>query len=73
MEELPVSIRLNPFKLRDIPGKQVPWNPFARILPGRPSFTLDPLFHAGAYYVQDSSAMFPGHLFRKILQCIELK
>ena len=71
MEELPVSIRLNPFKLRDIPGKQVPWNPFARILPGRPSFTLDPLFHAGAYYVQDSSAMFPGHLFRKILSACD--
>ena len=24
----------------------------------RPSFTLDPNFHAGAYYVQDASSMF---------------
>ena len=67
MEEASVSIRLNPFKFRDVPGTQVPWNRYGRILDDRPSFTLDPLFHAGAYYVQDSSAMFPGHLFRKIL------
>lgn len=67
MGELPVSIRLNPFKFRDIPGTQVPWNSYSRILPERPSFTLDPLFHAGAYYVQDSSAMFPGHLLRGLL------
>lgn len=32
----------------------------------RPSFTLDPLFHAGAYYVQDASAMFVGWLFREV-------
>jgi 16S rRNA C967 or C1407 C5-methylase (RsmB/RsmF family) len=25
---------------------------------GRPSFTFDPLFHAGAYYVQEASSMF---------------
>lgn len=67
MGGLPVSIRLNPFKFRDIPGTQVPWNSYSRILPERPSFTLDPLFHAGAYYVQDSSAMFPGHLLRGLL------
>ncbi len=67
MAEASVSIRLNPFKFRDVPGAQVPWNRYGRILQDRPSFTLDPLFHAGAYYVQDSSAMFPGHLFRKVL------
>ncbi len=61
MAEASVSIRLNPFKFRDVPGAQVPWNRYGRILQDRPSFTLDPLFHAGAYYVQDSSAMFPGH------------
>jgi len=39
--------------------EDVPWGAgYCRILPERPSFTLDPLFHAGAYYVQDSSAMF---------------
>ena len=67
MAEASVSIRLNPFKFRDVPGAQVPWNRYGRILQDRPSFTLDPLFHAGAYYVQDSSALFPGHLFRKVL------
>ena len=68
MQDLPVSIRLNPFKGPDGPdGAPVPWSPWGRILPDRPNFTLDPLFHAGCYYVQDSSAMFVGHLFRKYL------
>ena len=66
MDTLPASIRLNPFKFRDIPGTPVPWNPLGRILGQRPIFTLDPLFHAGAYYVQDSSAMFVGYLFRQL-------
>ncbi|MBQ0078016.1 MAG: rRNA cytosine-C5-methyltransferase [Bacteroidales bacterium] len=48
-------------------GEPVPWNRWGRILAERPSFTLDPLFHAGCYYVQDSSAMYVGHIFRKIL------
>ena len=61
------AIRLNPFKGCDGPeGIPVPWSPYGRILETRPNFTLDPLFHAGCYYVQDSSAMFVGHLFRKL-------
>ncbi len=68
MEEASVSIRLNPFKGCAGPqGNLVPWSPYGRILESRPSFTLDPLFHAGCYYVQDSSAMFVGHVFRKVL------
>jgi len=67
MTQASVSIRLNPFKFRDIQGERIPWNPYARILSERPSFTLDPLFHAGAYYVQDTSAMYVGHVFRKVL------
>ena len=68
MEEASVSIRLNPFKGLDGPaGTPVPWSPYGRILSERPVFTLDPLFHAGCYYVQDSSAMYVGHLFRKLL------
>lgn len=63
-----VSIRLNPFKGCDGPeGSPVPWSPYGRILQERPVFTLDPLFHAGCYYVQDSSAMFVGHVFREHL------
>ena len=68
MEEASVSIRLNPFKGLDGPaGTPVPWSPYGRILSERPVFTLDPLFHAGCYYVQDSSAMYVGHLFRKLI------
>ena len=68
MEEASVAIRLNPFKgLAGPEGAPVPWSPYGRILSERPVFTLDPLFHAGCYYVQDSSAMFVGHLFRQLL------
>ena len=69
-----VSIRLNPSKLAECPfpsAVPVPWSPFGYILEERPSFTLDPLFHAGCYYVQDSSAMFAGHVFRRILPMLE--
>ena len=68
MEEASVAIRLNPFKGSDGPsGTPVPWSPYGRILESRPQFILDPLMHAGCYYVQDSSAMFVGHIFRKML------
>ena len=64
-----VSVRLNPFKKGcDLEGRNVPWSPYGILLEERPSFTLDPLFHAGAYYVQDSSSMFVGHVFRKLLK-----
>ena len=64
-----VSIRLNPFKGQDGPGgAPVPWSPYGRILGERPQFIMDPLLHAGCYYVQDSSAMFVGHLLRKALE-----
>ena len=29
---------------------------------------MDPAFHSGAYYVQDSSSMFVGHIFRRLLE-----
>lgn len=65
-----VSIRLNPEKLKECPfpeAENVPWSPYGYLLRERPSFTLDPLFHAGCYYVQDSSAMFPGHVARRFM------
>lgn len=73
MADLPVSIRLNPFKRpqSELPilkgSSPVPWCEYGRILTERPLFTLHPLFHAGCYYVQDSSAMFVGHRFRELL------
>ena len=36
----------------------VQWSSNGFYLQKRPSFTLDPLFHAGAYYVQEASSMF---------------
>ena len=65
-----VSVRLNPYKVPSLPERwtrAVPWSRHGRFLDDRPSFTLDPLFHAGAYYVQDSSSMFVGHVFRTVL------
>ena len=68
MSAASVSIRLNPFKGCDGPsGTPVPWSPYGRILTERPQFILDPLMHAGCYYVQDSSAMFVGHVLREQL------
>lgn len=64
-----VSVRLNPAKLRECPfpdAEKVPWSPYGYLLKERPVFTLDPLFHAGCYYVQDTSAMFVGHVFREV-------
>lgn len=52
-------------------GKPVPWSSWGRLLPVRPAFTLDPLFHAGAYYVQDSSAMYVGEALRHLLPRLE--
>ena len=65
-----VSVRMNPAKLPECPFEgavHVPWSPYGYLLKDRPAFTLDPLFHAGCYYVQDSSAMFVGELFRRVL------
>ncbi len=65
----PTSVRCNPFKKGVCPeGRPVAWNAYGRILPERPVFTLDPHFHSGAYYVQDSSSMFVGYAFRRLLE-----
>ena len=56
-EPAPVSIRYNIRKLARPPGNEIPWCTTGRYLDERPSFTLDPLFHAGGYYVQEASSM----------------
>lgn len=67
------AVRYNPFKeCRKMEGKNVLWSEHGRILSERPIFTLDPCFHAGAYYVQDSSSMFVGYAFRKILPELQI-
>jgi 16S rRNA C967 or C1407 C5-methylase (RsmB/RsmF family) len=58
------SIRLNAHKLvqqSDLLfslGESVSWSSSGYYLTARPSFTFDPLFHAGLYYVQEASSMF---------------
>lgn len=55
----PVSIRVHPLKnKRPVRHLPVPWSAFGEYLETRPSFTLDPLFHGGSYYVQEASSMF---------------
>lgn len=68
-----VSVRVNPAKysverLRmhfgPLAGDPVPWaEGEAFYLNERPAFTFDPLFHTGAYYVQEASSMYVGYLF----------
>jgi 16S rRNA C967 or C1407 C5-methylase (RsmB/RsmF family) len=62
-EPSPVSIRVNPAKLATWEGVAIPWTQYGKYLKTRPSFTLDPLFHAGAYYVQEASSMFLEQVF----------
>src|SRR6478752_743103 len=66
----PVSVRLHPRKGSGLwPGMaQVPWCAEGRYLPERPLFTADPLFHAGAYYVQEASSMLLHHLWNHIME-----
>jgi len=44
----------------------VPWSSKGYYLSERPSFTLDPLFHAGAYYVQEASSMFLEQIVKAV-------
>lgn len=69
LDDIPVSIRFNPLK----PGQSewhhapVPWSRNGVYLPKRPVFTLDPSYHAGAYYVQEASSMFVEHALRQVI------
>ncbi|MFI3263927.1 MAG: rRNA cytosine-C5-methylase [Rikenellaceae bacterium] len=61
--ESPTSIRLNPYKVKEpIAQRPVGWSKYGFYLDERPSFTLDSDFHAGAYYVQEASSQFVGHI-----------
>lgn len=69
--EAPVSIRPNPWKWKpefiSSPMDAVPWAEGATYLPTRPSFTFDPRFHAGCYYVQEASSMFLTHVLKTLV------
>ena len=63
------SIRLHPKKSATtlVAGTSVPWSNGGIYLADRPVFTLDPLYHAGAYYVQEASSMFLEYLLGHLL------
>lgn len=73
------SLRINPNKIQDEGAVQkvlasltedavsrVPWSKYGYYLPSRPSFTFNPFFHGGAYYVQEASSMFLEHVMRHV-------
>jgi len=66
--ESPISVRFNPNKVNaELPLKnEVPWCDNAYYLNERPSFTLDPLFHAGAYYPQEAGSMVIDKILRQL-------
>ena len=68
--DVPASVRVNENKADSehfLQGAQVPWCPGGRYLDRRPTFTFDPLFHAGCYYVQEASSMFLARALRQYL------
>ncbi len=65
----PVSIRYNPHKKSEQAGERIPWSTWGHYLSERPVFTLDPGFHAGAYYVQEASSML---LEQALVQTLDL-
>lgn len=74
--EPPVSVRLNgrksnatdkDEKFAPVNTSVVPWCNMGRYLNRRPLFTLDPLLHAGAYYVQEASSMFLQNVVEQYL------
>lgn len=69
LEDPPVSIRYN--KQKKIYYSEnfvkVKWNDEGVYLNSRPSFILDPAWHAGAYYVQEASSMFLGEAVRQLI------
>lgn len=71
------AIRFHPVKQQwtteKSTGENIPWCPLGLYLPERPSFTLDPSFHAGAYYVQDASSMFLWQILQQLIPDAEGK
>ena len=81
-ENAPVSIRLNPVKMKrnpikfSLPAEHVSWSKYGFYLNQRPTFTFDPLFHAGYYYVQEASSMFIEYVTKQLINgpvnCLDL-
>ena len=73
-QEQVTSIRINASKFSMAKSEfliqeKIPWTSSGYYLAQRPSFTFDPLFHAGCYYVQEASSMF---LEQALMQLVDL-
>jgi 16S rRNA C967 or C1407 C5-methylase (RsmB/RsmF family)/NOL1/NOP2/fmu family ribosome biogenesis protein len=64
----PISVRKHVKKIAPFFSgeKVVEWCQSAVYLPERPSFTLDPNFHAGAYYPQEAGSMYLDCVLRTL-------
>lgn len=61
-------IRYNRAKSQSVDGTPIGWNsPDGSYLAERPNFTLDPLMHAGCYYVQEASSQFVTYVLRLLV------
>jgi 16S rRNA C967 or C1407 C5-methylase (RsmB/RsmF family)/NOL1/NOP2/fmu family ribosome biogenesis protein len=62
----PIGVRRNPLKPASLfpDASPIAWCPEGMILSERPVFALDPLWHAGAYYVQEPSSMLVDFALR---------
>ena len=72
--ERETSVRVNtkaPFgslsMLHEAGLEEVPWCPEGYYVRRRPQFTLDPLMHAGCYYVQEASSMFLSEVVEQLV------
>ena len=63
-----ISVRNNPNKIEPnyFEGATVPWSEYGITLSERPLFSHDPLFHAGCYYVKDSSSMILEYVLKQL-------
>lgn len=66
--EQPISVRINSSKNKQTFSETtaIPWSKNGVYLKERPSFTLDPLFHAGCYYPQEAGSQFLDAILRQI-------
>ena len=67
-DPIPTTIRTNPFKNFRVPDsvQPIPWCEHGFYLNQRPSFILDPAFHAGMYYVQEASSMSLDFILKQL-------
>lgn len=66
--ESPISVRFNNKLQPKLQNEHVMWCDSGFYLNERPSFTFDPLFHAGAYYVQEASSMFLEQVVKQVVK-----